>query len=57
MVSRVVRYRCEKCRKRFSTYREAESCELDHIVRGVSAGFRRDLASIFNPEKSQESQS
>lgn len=47
MVSIIRAYRCEKCRKRYQTFREAEDCELDHIVKDSVAGFKADLSQIL----------
>lgn len=48
-------YRCDKCRKRFQSYREAEDCELDHTLKGivyeVTEQFRADLQNILNKPK------
>lgn len=43
-----VRYSCDKCHKRFATCREAEDCEIGHIVKDVIDGFKTDLGGIFN---------
>lgn len=42
---------CLRCHKRFRTYREAESCELGHIVDDASQGFKSDLNKILGKEK------
>ena len=46
MVASFRRYRCEKCRKIFHSYRDAESCELGHIVTDCLDDFRKELAQI-----------
>ena len=49
MVSIHRSYRCSKCRKGFRSFREAEDCELDHIVKDATDGFKADLEHILNP--------
>ena len=44
------RWTCNKCRRRFATFREAENCELDHIVKDTIGDFKDDLARIFEPK-------
>jgi len=48
-------YRCDKCRKSFRSYREAEDCELDHAVKGIANSviddFRKALENIVNQPK------
>ena len=50
MPSRTVTWRCNKCRKRFYDYREAESCEIGHIASEVISDFSGELARILNIE-------
>lgn len=48
MVRSTTSWICGKCNKRFRSYREAEGCEIDHIVKDAADGFREDLAKILN---------
>lgn len=46
MVYSTKRYRCGKCRKGFSSYYDAESCEIGHIASDVISEFRNDIRKI-----------
>lgn len=53
MVHRIVRFRCDECRKRYSSYDEAYGCEIGHITdtaisnakEAISRAFRTHLES------------
>jgi len=47
MVRSTTSWICGKCSKRFRSYREAEDCEIDHIVKDAANSFREDLAKIL----------
>ena len=48
MVRSTTSWICGKCNKRFRSYRDAEDCEIGHIVKDAADGFREDLAKILN---------
>ena len=47
MVRATTRYICEKCGKRFADYRQADNCEIGHIVTDATKGFQDDLVQIM----------
>ena len=53
MVYRVTNYRCGKCRKRYQTYRDAENCEIGHIVTDSVDGFRAEMKRILESIKGE----
>ena len=48
MVRATTRYICDKCGKRFADYRQADQCEIDHIVTDATKRFQEDLARIMD---------
>lgn len=50
MLIRSVIWRCDKCRKVFRTRRDAEGCEMAHIVTEAGGSFRAALDAILNSE-------
>jgi len=44
-------YRCSKCHKRFSDFRAAEQCEIDHIVKESVDAFKTEFDKIVKGGK------
>ena len=53
MVRIIRRYQCDKCRKGFPSYREAENCEIDHIAKGAAAEALADFRAAFSQPKAR----
>lgn len=47
------RWSCNRCRKRFATFREAETCEIGHIADTTLQDFKAALESITAKGKTQ----
>ena len=56
MVYSFKRFRCGKCKKGFPNYRDAQSCELGHIVSEVLDECRKQLADIVAKSEVQRAQ-
>ena len=50
MPAKHTNWSCTRCRNRFRTFFEAESCELRHIVADATNQFRDDLSEIMARE-------
>lgn len=44
------RWTCNKCRRGFPSFREAENCEIGHIAKDVCDEFKAGLARIAEPK-------